>query len=405
MDMDLISKLFVLPILLLALGTISFVAPIIGIEAPKHRYVAIDGIRGFLAMFVFLHHSSSWYYFARIHQWSIIPNSLYNQFGSTSVAVFFMITSFLFFTKLIESYGKDFDWLKLYVGRVVRIMPLYVIAVLALFVIVGFVTHFTLQEPFGSLLLQLGQWLMIMEPNVNRLNGTKFIICGVQWSLAYEWLFYCSLAIIGRIFLRLKPSVATMLITVTFGIVFALIISHYYSARVWLRLCPFASGFAAAIIARNDKARKVLSDIWVSPILATLLIIALFFYPLIFSLIPFLCMTVVFIGIACGNGLFGILSWKPCRLLGQITYSVYLLHGLLLFVTFYFVLGLAQAAHLSVWQHWITISICSVFVVIVCSFTYYYIEKPGTESSTSLTKKIRGFFGWSLPAVSKPISR
>ena len=121
--MQFISNIFVVPILLLALGTIAIAAPILGIEAPKHRYASIDGLRGFLAMFVFIHHSSSWYYFARIHQWSIIPSSLFNQFGSTSVALFFMITSFLFFSKLIDNYWRPFDWLKLYVGRVVRIMP------------------------------------------------------------------------------------------------------------------------------------------------------------------------------------------------------------------------------------------------------------------------------------------
>ena len=403
--MDVISKIFVLPILFLALGTISIIAPIIGIEAPKHRYVTIDGMRGFLAMFVFLHHSSSWYYFARINHWSIIPSSLYNQFGSTSVAVFFMITSFLFFTKLIDSYGREFDWLKLYVGRIVRIMPLYIVAVCTLFVIVGCVTRFTLQESFGKLLLQFGQWLMIMEPNVNGMNGTKFVICGVQWSLAYEWLFYCSLAIIGWVFLRLKPSLILLLTTTIFGVIFALIISRYYPSRVWLRLWPFASGLVAAIIARNDKAKKIFSNMWVSPVLVALLAITLFFYPLIFTLVPFLCMTIVFIGISCGNDLFGIFSWKPCRLLGQITYSVYLLHGLLLFITFYFILGLKKSAHLTILEHWITISIVSVFVVIVCSFTYYYIEKPGTESAGSITKRIREFFGWTVSQVPKPISR
>ena len=196
-----------------------------------------------------------------------------------------------------------------------------------------------------------------------------------------------------------------MVTTAIFGVIFALIISRYYPARVWLRMWPFASGLIAAIFARNDKARKMLSEKWMSPISAILLIIAVFFYPLVFSLVPFLCMTIFFIAIACGNDLFGILSWKPCRLLGQITYSVYLLHGLLLFILFYFILGFSQASRFTVLQHWITISICSVFVVILCSFTYYYIEKPGTESAAGLTKRIREFFGLGLPSVSKSISR
>jgi peptidoglycan/LPS O-acetylase OafA/YrhL len=405
MDMDLISKLFVLPILLLALGTMWIVAPIIGIEAPKHRYAAIDGLRGFLALFVFLHHASSWYYFARIHEWSIIPSSLYNQFGSTSVAMFFMITAFLFFSKLIDSYGKRFDWLKLYVSRVVRIMPLYLTAVVLLFIVVGFVTHFTLHESLSSLLLQFGKWIMIMEPNVNHLNGTKFIICGVQWSLAYEWLFYCSLAFFGLLFFRLKPSFPVILTAAIFFTVFALIIGSYYSSRVWLRLWPFAGGLIAAFVVRNAKVRSVFADVLVTPVLLLLIYVGVFLYPLIFSFVPLVCMTVVFIGIACGNSLFGLLTWKPCRQLGQISYSVYLLHGLVLFSTFYFAIGFGQAASFSILQHWITICVCCVLVVIFCSFTYYYIEKPGTDSAAGLTRKIRAYFGLKMPVGKEPAKK
>jgi len=404
MDMDIISELFVIPILLLALITMRVIAPIIGIDAPKHRYGAIDGLRGFLAMFVFLHHSSSWYYFARIHQWSIIPSSLYNQFGSTSVAMFFMITAFLFFSKLIDSYGKKFDWLKLYIGRVVRIMPLYLTVVLALFIVVGFVSHFALRESFGSLMLQLGKWIIIMEPNVNRVGGTKFIICGVQWSLAYEWLFYCSLAIFGGLFFRLKPSFAIIGMTMIFFVIFALIIANWYPDRVWLRIWPFASGLLAAFIVKIEKLKKIFSTRLMTPVLLLLIYVSVFRYPLIFSFVPLACMTIVFIGICCGNSLWGILTWKPSRLLGQISYSVYLLHGLLLFNVFYFVIGFGAASEFSILEHWIAISICSILVVIICSFSYYYIEKPGTDSAAKLTNRIRAFFGWGLPGVPESIS-
>jgi peptidoglycan/LPS O-acetylase OafA/YrhL len=400
--MELISALFVVPILLLALATIAFVAPIVGIDVPHHRYASIDGLRGFLAMFVFLHHSSSWYYFARIHEWSIIPSELFNHFGSTSVALFFMITAFLFFSKLIEARGRPFDWLKLYVSRVLRIVPLYILAMLVLFLIVGFVTHFKRRESLGNLMVELVQWLFIMETDINQLAGTKFIICGVQWSLAYEWLFYCSLALIGPIFFRLKTKLSVILLAALFLGVFAVIIYNYYPARVWWRMCPFISGLAAAFVARSEKARRILSDMWMSPILVLLLLLALFNYPDIFSPIPLLCITLVFIGIACGNDLFGILTWKPCRQLGQISYSVYLLHGLVLFTCFYFALGFAQAANLSIVGHWLIICICSIFVVTVCSFTYYYIEMLGTKNAAAVTKQVRRLIG-SAAAPTTPI--
>src|ERR1700761_6804237 len=108
--MNVISKLFLIPIVLLALGTSYGMGRLLRIQAPKHRFAAIDGLRGYLAIFVFLHHSSIWYYFHSIHEWSHLPSSLFNHLGSTSVALFFMITAFLFFSRLIDARGSDFDW-------------------------------------------------------------------------------------------------------------------------------------------------------------------------------------------------------------------------------------------------------------------------------------------------------
>ncbi len=233
-----------------------------------------------------------------------------------------------------------------------------------------------------------------MEPDIGQFpNGTKFIICGVQWSLAYEWMFYCSLALIGGAFFRLKPSLITLFLATVFLVVFALIIHSYYPNRLWWRLCPFLSGLAAAFVARNEKAGKFFSHIWATPILLALGYIAIFVYPLIFALVPMLCMTLVFIGLACGNDLFGLLNWKPCRQLGQISYSIYLLHGLVLFTVFYFVLGFGEAASFSIIQHWLTICVCCIFVVFLCSFSYCYIEKPGIDSAGIVIRKIRSLLG------------
>src|SRR5579872_6442540 len=100
--MRLIFNLAIPLILLTALGLVYLIARGMGIEAKRHRYSSIDGLRGFLALFVFIHHASIWYFLPHIHRWGYTPYDLFNQFGSTSVAFFFMITAFLFFSKLIE---------------------------------------------------------------------------------------------------------------------------------------------------------------------------------------------------------------------------------------------------------------------------------------------------------------
>jgi peptidoglycan/LPS O-acetylase OafA/YrhL len=386
--MDLVSKLFILPILLIALGTIWFLAKKMGIEAPKHRYAPIDGLRGFLATFVFLHHSSMMYYFIHVHKWSQIPSSLFNHFGSTSVALFFMITAFLFFSKLIDAFKGQLDWTKLYVSRVVRIMPLYLLSILMLFLVVGIISNFTLREPFGNLSLQLGQWTLFMEPDINRLAGSRHINAGVQWSLAFEWLFYSSLAIMGMLFFRIRTSYTVLLLATLSLAVFILIIFEAYPDRAWIRMAPFLSGIAAAIFARNDRTHRVLSSNWIAPVLLIVLYFAVACYRSVFAIVPFLCISVFFIGIACGNNLFGILTLRAAGLLGQISYSIYLLHGLFLFTIFYFVIGFDGGAQLSFTSYWLTIAFISFFMIIFCSFTYRYIEKPSLDSATALTKWI-----------------
>src|ERR1700759_5008166 len=108
--MYLASIIFTFVILLIAFGTMTLIAPVIGITAQQHRYSSIDGLRAFLALFVFLHHAAMWYYLFHLHVWGQGPSLMYHHFGSTSVALFFMITAFLFFTKLINASGGEFDW-------------------------------------------------------------------------------------------------------------------------------------------------------------------------------------------------------------------------------------------------------------------------------------------------------
>jgi peptidoglycan/LPS O-acetylase OafA/YrhL len=389
--MDPVSILPILPILLLSLCVVSFTSRWLGIGYQRHRYTSIDGLRGFLAMFVFLHHSAIWYYFLRTHQWDFPPSYLYSHFGPTSVALFFMITAFLFFSKLIDAVAGDFDWLKLYVSRVLRILPLYAVAVFALFVVAAAVSHFVVREPLEDLWLELVQWIFFIEADINLIYGTKLLIAGVVWSLAFEWLFYFSLGLIGPVFFRIRTSLITVVVTGLFFLLFVYILYDNYPYGAWNRLSPFLCGIVAAFAVRNEKVRKIGSKVWLTPVLLVLLFVALYFYPTVFDLIPLVCMTIGFIAICCGNSLFGILTSKACCLLGQISYSIYLLHGLLLFITFRFIIGFPVAARLTPLAHWGIITACSVAVVSVCSLTYYFVERPCLNSASGATKKLRRF--------------
>jgi peptidoglycan/LPS O-acetylase OafA/YrhL len=386
-----VSLLPILPILLIALSVTYLVSGLLRIEYKRHRYTSVDGLRGFLATFVFLHHSAIWYYFLRTHQWGFPPSTVYSHFGPTSVALFFMITAFLFFSKLIDAYGRSFDWLKLYISRVMRIMPLYLVAVGSLFVLIGFVSHFILHEPFGNLGWELIQWLSFIEADVNLIYGTKLVIAGVVWSLAFEWMFYFTLALNGAIFFRIKTSAVILAITGVFLILFIFILNQYYPFGMWRRISPFAGGIVAAFLVRNSDVRTFCSQRWLSPVLLLLLMIVLFYYPTVFEPVPYLCITVLFIAIASGNDLFGILTTRAACLLGQISYSIYLLHGMVLFFVFRFVVGFTSATTWSPVTHWTVIAACSALVAVISSLTYHFVEKPGIDRAGVATRRVRVF--------------
>jgi peptidoglycan/LPS O-acetylase OafA/YrhL len=386
-----ISELFIIPIVCIALGMVYVMGTFMIFDIPKHRYMSLDGLRGFLALFVFIHHSSMWYMLSHTHQWVLMDSTMFAHFGFTSVMLFFMITAFLFFSKLIDNYNEKIDWLKLYTSRVFRIAPLYLFAVLAIVMIVGYCTHFELKEPLGKLILHIGQWVLMMEPDINGMRGTKFVICGVQWSLAYEWLFYFSLATIGLLCFKLKPSIAIVLVSLLLAGLFIVIIYYYYLGTFSWDMIAFAGGIAAAFISRNARARKILSSDWFSVACLLLQGCAFLYKPSSWS---FIATIPFFIVVSCGNDLFGILSWRPCLLLGQMSYSIYLLHGLLLFFVFYIIIGLGGPhSLLPTFTYWLIICGICVLLILMCSFTYRYIERAGIMHGDALSRRVHKITG------------
>jgi peptidoglycan/LPS O-acetylase OafA/YrhL len=81
---------------LIAMATAWLIQLVFGKHLEQHRYATIDGLRGYLAFLVFLHHSAVWFFYLKTNAWTGPPSNIYAQFGESSVALFFMITAFLF---------------------------------------------------------------------------------------------------------------------------------------------------------------------------------------------------------------------------------------------------------------------------------------------------------------------
>jgi len=187
-------------------------------------------------------------------------------------------------------------------------------------------------------------------------------------------LAYISLSTLSVAFVAIHPSI------------------HYLS---------FIGGIAAAFLVRLDFVRGFAVSNASSAIALACLATTVVASPSGFGLVPLLMLSIFFTVIASGNSLFGLLSSPASRTLGEFAYGIYLLHGMILFVTFNFVLGLPQSRLLSATQHWAIVIGVTPLLICVCFLTYTFIERPALKRATSVTDWLRALF-WRREGVQAP---
>ena len=72
--------------------------------------------------------------------------------------------------------------------------------------------------------------------------------------------------------------------------------------------------------------------------------------------LPWALLTFAFVVISCGNDLFGLLTLHSTRMLGRMAYSVYLLHGIVLYTAFMLVIGSGRVAAWSAATFWVAMA-------------------------------------------------
>jgi peptidoglycan/LPS O-acetylase OafA/YrhL len=381
-----INPLAALAALLLAFGTAALLQRRSAVSAPAGRFASIDGLRGYLALGVFLHHGCIWYFYQHSGEWKLPPSRLYVHLGHSSVAVFFMITGFLFFSKLIDARKRPLDWLKLFVSRLLRLVPLYLVVMLLLFATVAVLSGGELQQPARSVAKQALRWLgftMYGNPPINQVEVTKIIVAGVTWSLPYEWFFYGTLPLLALI-VGVRPRWPYLVL----GLVSMLALLNWHALPV--HLWAFAGGIAAAWAVRSPALCR-----WAASWPASLVILgaaatAVAGFPVATDYAVLVLLSLAFLLVACGNTLFGLLLHPASRLLGEMAYSIYLLHGLLLFGLFHFVLGADRpGAALNADAHWAWVLALAPCLVLVSHASFRWIEAPAMRATGGLTAALR----------------
>ena len=376
--------------ILLALGLSYFFINKVGIPGTVGRFVTIDGLRGYLALFVFLHHSSIWYYVLRTNRWEVPPSKLYTHFGESSVLFFFMISGFLFWAKLLDARNKHISWVRLYVSRIMRLIPLYYFFLLLVICITAVLSNFALKEPPAVLLNNIFEWSTLRIFGTGDINGVQnlwVVIAGATWTLPYEWLFYLSLPLFAVPLRIIRPYV--LIISAIAAAAFIIWCEGILTVRnPYFIAESFACGIAAAFIARWKPFSSFVSGA-IGAIIALLAVgLAVSLFRTAFTTPVLFLLAIAFTIIASGNTLFGALSNPSARTLGAIAYSIYLIHSVILFIAFKFILGTDTAAALSPLGHWLAILGCTVVLIPVCFMTFNFIEAPAMRVVPPISARI-----------------
>lgn len=360
--------------MLLALFTIFILDRARPIELSNFRFTSIDGLRGYLAFFVFLHHSSIWYFFIKTGKWDYPSDSLYRYLGSGSVMMFFMITSFLFFGRLLDAKFNNFsvDFLKLYTSRIFRIAPLFFFSVFFSFLVSGYVNQWDLKSDFLKRALASLGFGIFGAPVVDSFHITGLggpVMAGVLWTLPYEWMFYLSLPFFA-VLLNLKFSKAYLIFPVVVLAYVALFKLSLTSAL------PFLGGMLVSILIRMESIKKFATTNGASFLVLILIFVMVEYIKDPQDIISMVFLCAIFFAIASGNSLFGLLNLRVSRLLGEVSYSIYLLHGLVLFILLRVFLGDVTIISLSVNSYWGWVFCAVPALICLCYFTFINIEKP-----------------------------
>ena len=348
----------------------------------------MDGLRGFLALAVVFHHVAIYHQFLQhasltSRAWSVPPSRFYHTLGMAGMSMFFMITGYLFWSRLLKQQGRP-GWTQLYVGRIFRIGPLYVAALA-----VASVCDFLSRTPVPSTPLWklTATWSLL---GLSVFPDRHEFLAGVTWSIQDEWLFYLSLPLLAFLAARSRHHLALTLLLLAIPLVLIQTDFHHAgSAPLQIHLVRPALFFAGMVCASLHRSgfKPPLPD-WLASCLVVASVASTLLFHDIFTPAPLLLLGLAFFLIASGCSVWGMLTSRPAIRLGDVSYGVYVLQGLALATLFRPPLLRAFALS-SPWHHWSLALLAMLLLVMLATATHVLIERPGIALGRRLiaTKK------------------
>ncbi|WP_237477180.1 acyltransferase family protein [Lichenibacterium dinghuense] len=353
----------------------------------ERRIGCVDGLRGYLALAVLVHHFVVWMQVTRLGgTWSAPGVALLNNLGAGGVALFFMTTGLVFYPRILRGFRAT-PWPSVAVTRVFRIVPLVAVSVA---VVAAVIVLRTGARPGAGDLGAALDWItaraqppLLGDPDSGRIDAY------VLWSLHFEWIFYvavlpaCALAMDaarGR-----APSWAVP------GALFcAALLARQIHPQDLPRYLPlFALGMLAHELQRSAAAARWLRGRLATAAAAAALVLGLTTAPDPYGLPQMALLGFFFAAVAAGNGFGGLLRTRGALALGECSYGIYLLHGIVLSLLFVEGAGLLRGIPTG----WLPLvaPAAAVAVAGITPLTYLAVERPmiaaGSRLARGLTRR------------------
>jgi peptidoglycan/LPS O-acetylase OafA/YrhL len=327
----------------------------------KRHFEILDGLRGIAALsVVFLHLMEATY-----------PGASINPFPHAYLAVdfFFMLSGF------VIAYAYDKRWTTLSITeffriRVIRLHPLVVLGLVFGGIIYWLNPFCTVSAQDNNLLfstaLLLGSFLIPVPPLANRSDITH-PLNGPSWSLFLEYLAYLFYAVFGHKLTQKKLgcciafSGLALLVT---SIVMGNLHGGWGWSNIWMGPIRVSFPFLAGIFLYRSNFRLTIP--YAYPILSILLLLVFEAPATAYNgIYEAVCVIVVFpVILVIGAGAPLQACWKKiCRLSGELSYPIYILHAPLLYL---FGSWVSAEAHTSLTIKFV--AICVVAAIILLSW-------------------------------------
>jgi len=287
-----------------------------------------------------------------------------------------------FFDKLFRN--EKINWSEFLWKRIFRLFPLYFLSMLVVIFYILLNTNFQLTVSKSKLLEDSFNWIafgFIKCPSINNDGISHLTNAGVHWTLSFEVFFYLSLPLIAAIFFKKQIPLLTACI--------CSYLCYFFLTKRGLNIAVFKTfmyGILAAFV--NFKIKNTNSFIkssWCG-FAGILLFYSVFNDKLANENFNVCSLFLLFFIIVRGNSILGVLNWKSSQILGQLSYSVYLIHGLVIYTLNKFIIPQSYILDLSKTNYmFFGIVYCSA-IIFVSFLTHIYIELPGGK----LINHIRG---------------